>query len=89
MMADAHIDISEILRIELNNAIIKQIKTNPSARVLNIDEVSIEDLEKYLSTTNVILWANWIISDSDGANKAAQWIKNVLDELYVYLSNRQ
>jgi len=96
---EQYVDISEILRLELNDAIVKQIKLNPSTRVLNIDQVSINDIQNYLARTNAILWGNWIIkgeitddddeSTGDKTRKAALWLRNVLDELYVYISNKQ
>lgn len=89
MQMESYVDISEILRIELNKAIVNQIKVNPSTRVINLDELSIDDYKGYLARTNVILWANWIISSEDGVDNASKWFKNALDELYVFVSNRQ
>jgi len=89
MNVDNFVDISEILRIELNKAIVNQIKARPSTRIINLDELSFHDFKEYLQTTNVILWAQWIITSEDGVDHAAKWFENALAEFYVYISNRQ
>ena len=82
---DETFDISEILRIELNKAIERQIHKNPTTRVMNLDEVSTHDIEKYFTTLPTHIW-QWL-EVSDNQNRA-RWFRNLLDELYIFKINQ-
>ena len=82
------IDISNELTIELNKAILKAISSNPTTRTLNIDELSIDDLKRFLQATHSILWANWSVISEDSLEQAAQWFKAQINNLHSYISSQ-
>lgn len=83
------IDINDVLVKEITNAVIRRLAITPTGRVINLDKVSLEDFKNYLNTTHAILFADWIVSSSDGHQKAAQWLAHTLDEFYIYLNNKE
>ena len=82
------IDISNELTIELNKAILKTLSTNPTARILNLDELRIDELKKFLQEKHSILWANWSVISEDSLEQAAEWFKVQIDNLYSYISSQ-
>lgn len=82
------IDVSDILKFEINRAIMTQLEINPRTRLVNLDELSIDEIKNYLRTLHVVLFLNWTISDPKGLEDAAQWIKGFLDKLYAFNSTK-
>lgn len=83
------VDIEEVLRFELNRAIMDQLEMKPTTRLLNLDELSVDEIKKYLQTTHTILFLDWIITDKKGLEAAAQWIKEFFDRVYIFVASEQ
>lgn len=47
----------------------------------------IEQIEQWLASKNVDLWANWRISDPERRREAAEWFYKQLDELGDFQAN--
>lgn len=81
-------DISEVLRIEMNKAIAKTIKKNPSIRILNLDETETDDIADYFRKSGSIHQLEWILEEGSEF-QLARWFKVVLNELHTLASNKQ
>jgi len=55
-------------------------------RVLYLDEVSIDDIKRFITTKHAILWQSWFVTDPKGLEDAARWVQNLLNELYAGIS---
>jgi len=81
-------DISEVLRIEMNKAIEKTIKKNPTARILNLDELRNDELTEYFKRSGSITQLEWIIQEGS-EQQLTRWFRVVLGELHTLASNKQ
>ena len=81
-------DISEVLRIEMNKAIEKTIKKNPTARILNLDEMRNDELTEYFKRSGSITQLEWIIQEGS-EQQLTRWFRVVLGELHTLASNKQ
>ena len=84
----ANFDISEVLRIEMNKAIEKTIRRDPTVRVLNIDEMSVHDLAQYFQKNRSIEQLEYII-EQGGDYELGRWFRVVLGEIYTIATNKQ
>ena len=87
MMA-SDFDISEVLRIEMNDAIVRTIKRNPTAKILNLDEMRTDDISEYFKKSGSIHQLEWLL-DEGSEWQLARWFKVVLNELHTLTSNKQ
>jgi hypothetical protein len=87
MMA-SDFDIDELLRIEMNKAIEKTLKKNPTIRILNLDEMSTDDITDYFKKSGSIHQLEWILEEGS-ERQLARWFKVVLGELHTIASNKQ
>jgi len=81
-------DISEVLRIEMNKAIEKTIKKNPTARILNLDEMRNDELTEHFKRSGSITQLEWIIQEGS-EQQLTRWFRVVLGELHTLASNKQ
>lgn len=93
MMA-ADFDIQEVIRIEMNKAIEKTIRRNPTARILNLDELRTSDIAQYLQKNRSLDQLEYFVQFpySDELNKYyefGRWFRGVLEEIYTIAVNRQ
>lgn len=77
------VEIADILKFELNRAIMNELEVNPRARLLNLDELSDDVIKEYLRSLHTILWRDWNIISDDGMEKAVQFIKTLFDQIYA------
>lgn len=81
-------DISEVLRIEMNKAIEKTIKKNPTTRILNLDEMRNDELTEYFKRSGSITQLEWIIQEGS-EQQLTRWFRVVLGELHTLATNKQ
>ena len=87
-MMTADFDISEVLRIELNNAIVKTLKKNPTTKVLNLDELRTDEIAEYFNKNGSINQLEWVLEKGSSFD-LARWFKIVLGELHTIAANKQ
>jgi hypothetical protein len=81
-------DISEVLRIEMNKAIEKTIRKNPTTRILNIDETSTDDIAEYFKKSGAVNQLAFLV-ETGGEFNLARWFRIVLGELHTLATNKQ
>lgn len=87
-------DISEIMRIEMNKAIEKTIRRNPTVRILNIDEMSTDDIATYFQKNRTMEQLQYLFEGINASEytrnyEFARWFRIVLGELHTIASNNQ
>lgn len=93
MMASSF-DISEVLRIEMNKAIEATIRKNPTVRILNLDELSTNEIAEYFTKNRTLeqlqyLFEGVTASEYTRNYEFARWFRIVLGELHTIASNNQ
>jgi len=81
-------DISEVLRIEMNKAIEKTVRKNPTTRILNLDEMRNDELTEYFKRSGSITQLEWIIQEGS-EQQLTRWFRVVLGELHTLAVNKQ
>lgn len=77
--------INEAIARAANLAIVKQVAVQPDIRLINLDEITDADIEKWLLSKHSFTWAIYSTHDDVGRTKAIQWFKAQLDEFYTNL----
>jgi hypothetical protein len=92
MMA-SDFDISEVLRIEMNKAIEKTIRRNPTVKILNLEEMRADEIATYFTKNRVVEQLDYILqkptSEQSRYFELARWFKVVLGELHTIATNKQ
>lgn len=70
---------------KLTKEVLNQVANNPTARILNIDELSLDVVKKYLESKHVTLWADWYLTSSSSMEKASTWLKDEIDQIYSFI----
>lgn len=83
-MVTNFVDITEVMKFELNRAIVTQLEMKPTTRLLNLDELDLDAIKKYLQETHVILWQNYMLTSTDSLEVAARFIKDLFNKFYEF-----
>lgn len=77
---------TEAISIAINKALLQDIAAKPSIRVLNLDDISLEDVEEFLLSRHSQEFGRFGIFDSKDRKNVAQWFVRQMMEFYDYRS---
>jgi len=72
------------LALELNKKIIREVRDNPTARLINLDGITIESVKEYLHSLGSVTWSIYSIDSDPGDELAAKWFIRQLGAFYSF-----
>lgn len=81
------IDVNEIQRtmvVSLNKTILKEIAQDPTAHVLNLDTIKVEEVMNWLSSRHSQEFGRFGIYDLNDRKNVAEWFITQMQEFYNY-----
>jgi hypothetical protein len=77
-------ELSEEITRAINLSLVNKVAEKPNIPLLNLEDVSIEVISKFLTSRHSSTWSIYSISSSDSLEAAAKWFKRELDLLYAF-----
>lgn len=75
---------TEAIAIAINKALLGDLAAKPSLRVLNLDDISLREVEDYLLSTHCQEWGRFGIWDTQDRRNVAEWFIRQMVELYEF-----
>ena len=75
---------TEAIAVAINRALLTQIAEKPSLRVLNLDDISLREVEDYLISTHCQEWGRFGIYDKKDRRNVAEWFIRQMVEFYEH-----
>ena len=75
---------TEAIAVAINKALLKDIAAKPSLRVMNLDDLSLREVEDYLISTHCQEWGRFGIYDTQDRRNVAEWFIRQMIELYEF-----
>lgn len=79
-------DITDTMVFEINKAIMKKVAQKPNLKLLNLEDVTVENIASWLETFHSVEWGRFSVKDYDDKIKVADWFRRNLYEFYAYLN---
>ena len=76
------------LALEVNKAIMRDVKEDPTARLLNIDRITEDDVKEFLHQIGATTWGVFTVYNSPGDELAAKWFLSQLGRFYEFNARR-
>jgi hypothetical protein len=78
--------ITETMRLSLNKEILSEIRNNPVARVLNLDNLSTKDVMLFIRSFHSSEFARHSVADTKSLTQVAEWFIELIGKLYDFMA---
>jgi len=85
MSTDLTRTMTDAVAIAINKAILASVAEKPSSPLINLEDVTIEQIKEFLRAKHTSSWSIFSISSNDSMEKAAHWFQRELGLLHSFL----
>mgnify|MGYP001565500153 CR=1 FL=1 len=70
--------ITSAFTVEVNRAILRQIRNKPNSMILNLEDINDEKVKEFLASLHTQIWGHHTLYSADGYDRAAHWFTEQL-----------
>ncbi len=80
--------INDAIKMELNKQILTEIQDDPTSRILNLENLTVEQITEFFASLHSVTFGQFTITSKDTGEVAAKWLLHQIDKLYEFVTTQ-